>query len=110
VSIDELENLSNALLKWNQKYSILTSINTEQILHDLYTYFSAMKQDELKTLVNDQVSLSKFKDKLLKFYLALKGDLGTYALISPATITGFKLPKNIQEVAYLFKQLSNKKK
>jgi len=108
ITISELESLSIYLLEWNQKYSALTSVNTEQVLHYFYTDLNSRTKKELEVLVSDQNSLLKFRDKMLEFYLALKGDLGVYALISPASITGFKSPKTIYDVSSLYKRIKKK--
>ncbi len=101
ISPDELEKFGNKLLDWNPKNSHLLSAHSEQLMHRLYIDLNSMTKEERETLANNHNSLKELKGKLLEFYLALKGDLGVYALVSPSVITEFKAPVSIKDVARL---------
>jgi hypothetical protein len=87
ISPDELEKLSRELAIWNTKNSFLLSARSEQIMHELYLDLNTMAEEERENLVKNQDSLREFKRRLLEIYIALKGDLGIYALVSPSVIT-----------------------
>ena len=101
VSDDEVEKLANQLFKWNVQHCFLLSARSEQVMHTLYIDLKSMTRDEINTLVNSQDLLIQLKSKLIKFYLALKGDLGIYALVSPSIITEFETPESMKEVTTL---------
>jgi hypothetical protein len=101
ISPGELEKLSRELTIWNAKNSFFLSARSEQIMHALYIDLNTMTDEEREKLVKNHDSLREFKKRLLEIYIALKGDLGIYALVSPSVITEFKAPTSIREVAEL---------
>lgn len=101
VSEGELKNLAEGLIVWNAKNSFLLSAHSEQITHELYVYLNRMTPEQRATLVIDSDSIRELKHRLLELYLALKSDLGIYALVSPSSITEFRSPESIKEVAKL---------
>jgi hypothetical protein len=101
VSADEVEKLADQLFDWNIQNSFLLSAHSEQVMHSLYMELKSMTREERNTLVKNQDLLVQLKAKLLKLYLALKGDLGIYALVSPSIITEFEAPASMKDVAKL---------
>lgn len=101
ISTDEVEKLADQLFNWNIQHSFLLSARSEQVMHGLYIDLKSMTNEETNTLVNNQDLLIQLKGKLLKFYLALKGDLGIYALVSPSIITEFEAPASMKDVTKL---------
>jgi hypothetical protein len=97
----ELKRLSNVLLEWNVRNAFLLSAKTEQIMHRLYIDLDQVTDEARENLVRDAIGLEAIKHRLLEFYLALKGELGIYGLVSPSDVTGFRTPGAIREVAEL---------
>ena len=101
ISIDDVEKLADRLFDWNIQHSFLLSARSEQVMHGLYIELKSMTREEINTLVHNQDLLIQLKGKLIKFYLALKGDLGIYALVSPSIITEFEAPASMKDVTKL---------
>jgi hypothetical protein len=103
ISVDEVEKLADQLFDWNIQHSFLLSARSEQVMHGLYIDLKSMTREEINALVYNQDLLIQLKGKLLAFYLALKGDLGIYALVSPSIISDLETPASMKDVTKLSK-------
>jgi len=101
ICADEVEKIAAQLFDWNIQHSFLLSARSEQVMHSLYIDLKSMTREEINLLVQNQDLLIQLKGKLLKFYLALKGDLGIYALVSPSIISELEAPESMKDVAKL---------
>jgi hypothetical protein len=101
ISSKEVKELFPVLSEWDTKYAVLVGAQPQQTIHRLYLMLadlSQMSDSDLQSMLDDQESLRRIKQRFLELFLSLKNDLGIYSLKSPSAITNTKDPLSFAEV------------
>jgi hypothetical protein len=105
ISPSDTKFFADALLDWEAKNAIFLGPQSQHIVYRLHGIFSELNGKHTKDLVQllrDEESVRTIRKQLIELFLALKNDLGIYALKPASTITGTKAPTSMSEVDELF--------
>ncbi len=107
ISAAQIKDLFMKAQEWEANNTIFLSAFSQQVSYKLVRMlheWSEMSDEQLVIKLRDSGQKAELKKHLQEMELALKNDLGIYALDSPSTITDFKAPTSYKEV----KQYSQK--